>query len=251
MVGSSCCVVEARQLGQPLGAVGDRAVAAQAVDRPPPRGGRDPGARVGRHAVAPPRRDRRRERVLHRVLGELEVAGLADQRRPARRPLLAERALDGGRTTASAATRGGAASSDSVGAGRRAVVRPLARRAATGRTSIVPQRAVGMPRGVRERLVEVGALDEVEAGQHSLVTANGPSVISVSPSRTRTVVALSAERSALDVDQDARPRAGCGAAPGTAARPRRARPGRPRRPPPHTPAACTEPSLLQRRSPAP
>src|ERR671911_429014 len=30
--------IEARQLGQPLGAIGHRPVAAQAIDRPPPQG---------------------------------------------------------------------------------------------------------------------------------------------------------------------------------------------------------------------
>src|SRR4051794_327937 len=56
-----------------------RSVAPQAIDGPPPGGRRDPRPRTGRHAVAPPRRDRGLEGVLHRVLGQLEVAGLPDQ----------------------------------------------------------------------------------------------------------------------------------------------------------------------------
>jgi hypothetical protein len=42
--------------------------------------GRDqPGARVGRQAVARPLRQRRRERVLERLLGQVEVAEHPDQ----------------------------------------------------------------------------------------------------------------------------------------------------------------------------
>ena len=86
--------VQARQLGQPLGAIHDRSVPAQAIDRPPPRGGRDPGAGIGRDPVAPPRRDRGLEGVLHRVLGELEVARLADERRQHDRALVVEGARE-------------------------------------------------------------------------------------------------------------------------------------------------------------
>jgi hypothetical protein len=42
--------VQALQLGQARGAVRDRARAAQPIDRPPPRGGGDPRARVVRDA---------------------------------------------------------------------------------------------------------------------------------------------------------------------------------------------------------
>jgi len=86
--------VQARQLGQALGAIGHRTVPAQAIDRPPPGGGRDPRPRVGRNPVAPPHRDRRLERILHRVLGQLEIADLADQRGRRNRALVAKRARD-------------------------------------------------------------------------------------------------------------------------------------------------------------
>ncbi len=88
--------LDASELGEPLGPVGERAVAAQAVDRPAARGDGDPRAGVGGDAVARPGRDRAGERVLNGVLGELEVADVADQRRQHGRALLAERPLDGG-----------------------------------------------------------------------------------------------------------------------------------------------------------
>ena len=88
--------IQAGELGEAFGTVGERAVAAQPVDRAPASRDRDPGARVGRHAVARPGRDGGGERVLHRVLGELEVADVADERGQDLRPLGAEGALDGG-----------------------------------------------------------------------------------------------------------------------------------------------------------
>jgi hypothetical protein len=118
--------VQAHQLGKAVGAVGHRPVPAQAVDRPPPGGGGDPRPRVGRDAVAPPLRDGGLERVLHRVLGQLEVADLADQRGEDDRALLAERAGDGVR--------------DRI---RPAHTRENSPAGITGRTSIVPQRAIG------------------------------------------------------------------------------------------------------------
>jgi hypothetical protein len=88
--------VQAHQLRQPLRAVGHRPVAAQAVDRPPPGRCGDPRARVGRHAVAPPDRHGRLERVLDRILGQLEITDLTDQRGQHDCALLAERLRDGG-----------------------------------------------------------------------------------------------------------------------------------------------------------
>ena len=71
------------------------ALAAQAIDRLAPRRGGDPGARVGRHAVARPRGQRDGEGVLERVLGQLEVAAeMADQRGEDASGLLAEGPLD-------------------------------------------------------------------------------------------------------------------------------------------------------------
>ena len=42
-------------------------------------GGDEPGARVRGNAVARPLLDRGRERVVHRLLGEIEIAEQADQ----------------------------------------------------------------------------------------------------------------------------------------------------------------------------
>jgi hypothetical protein len=71
--------IEAHELGQTLGAIGHRAVAVQAVDRAPPRRDGEPGARPGGNAVARPRGEGGGEGVLHRVLGQLEVADMADE----------------------------------------------------------------------------------------------------------------------------------------------------------------------------
>ena len=140
--------VQARQLGQPLGAIGHRPVPAQAIDRPPPRGGRDPRPRVGRDPVAPPHRDRRLERVLHRVLGQLEVAGLPDQGGQHDRPLVAKRARDRGRDRvgrlhAAAHARFLTSSSDTSTPASRATFNHSSA-GMTGRTSTVPQRAIGI-----------------------------------------------------------------------------------------------------------
>jgi hypothetical protein len=53
--------------------------ATQAVDRLEPARRDQPGARLVRHAVARPAFQRGRERVVHRLLGEVEVAEQADQ----------------------------------------------------------------------------------------------------------------------------------------------------------------------------
>jgi hypothetical protein len=58
-----------------------RAIAPQPVDRAGARHGDDPGQRIARDAVALPPLDGRRERVLDRFLGQVPVAGGADQRR--------------------------------------------------------------------------------------------------------------------------------------------------------------------------
>jgi hypothetical protein len=89
---------------QALDPVGDATLAAQAVDRPAPRRGGDPGARAGRDAVARPRRHRSGERVLEGVLGEPDVADLPDQRRENSGALLAEGPLDGVHAVAGAPT---------------------------------------------------------------------------------------------------------------------------------------------------
>ena len=137
--------LEGHQLGQPLGAVGHRPVPAQAIDRAPPRGGRDPCPRIGRDAVAPPHRDRGLERVLHRVLGQLEVAGLPDQRGQHDRPFVAERARDRGRERGLSCSRSRQVIDRLVGHVDPGLARhpqPLPG-VTTGRTSTVPQPAIG------------------------------------------------------------------------------------------------------------
>ncbi len=64
--------LESRERG-----IGERALAllaAQPVDRAPPRGQRDPRRRVRRHAVARPALERDDERILDRLFGAVEVA---------------------------------------------------------------------------------------------------------------------------------------------------------------------------------
>ena len=95
------------------------------------------------HAVAPPRRDRARERVLHGVLGQLEVADLPDQGREHDGSLLAERLGDRGRDGVVAHARLRLSSSDSSSPSRLAVSDHHST-GTTGRTSTVPQRAGGI-----------------------------------------------------------------------------------------------------------
>ncbi len=88
--------IEPHQLRQPICSIRDRPVAAHPIDRPPPRGDREPRPRPGGDAVAPPRADRVGERVLHGILRQLKVAHMSDQRRQHRRALRAKRFLDRG-----------------------------------------------------------------------------------------------------------------------------------------------------------
>jgi hypothetical protein len=80
---------------QLLGLRDEPAGPAQPIDGPVAGRRRDPRPRVRRHAVAGPALERRDERVLDCLLGEIEVADRPDEGRvdPAR--LLAEQALDG------------------------------------------------------------------------------------------------------------------------------------------------------------
>ena len=87
-------LVEAYELCKALGAIRHRAVAAQAIDRAPPRRDREPRTRIRRNAVARPRRERGRIGVLDRVLGQLEIAHMTNQSRQHGRPLVAKRAGD-------------------------------------------------------------------------------------------------------------------------------------------------------------
>ena len=77
--------------GEQLGLARERPLAPEPVDRAVARGRDDPGARVARHAVARPALERDREGVLHRVLGELEVAEDAGEDGDCTAPLLADR----------------------------------------------------------------------------------------------------------------------------------------------------------------
>jgi hypothetical protein len=83
------------RLEQP-GLLGERAVAADAVDRAVARDRDQPGARVVGRPVARPALGRDRERVLGGLLGELEVAEEADQGRQDAPPLVAEGLLEDG-----------------------------------------------------------------------------------------------------------------------------------------------------------
>ena len=73
---------------------GERAIAADAVDRAVARGRHQPGARVGRRAVARPALGGDRERLLGGLLGEVEVAEEADQGGEDAAPLVAEGLLE-------------------------------------------------------------------------------------------------------------------------------------------------------------
>ena len=89
------------QSRQQLRLAGERALAPDAVDRTVAGGGDDPGGGIPRGALAGPAFECGRERVLHRVLGELEVAEDANQDRDGPAPLLAEDRLDGGHCSTS------------------------------------------------------------------------------------------------------------------------------------------------------
>jgi hypothetical protein len=73
---------------------GEGAVASQAVDRAVARGDREPGAGIGRRAVARPALGGVREGVLGGFLGQVEVAEVADQAGEDAAPLVAEDLLE-------------------------------------------------------------------------------------------------------------------------------------------------------------
>src|SRR5205807_1573629 len=70
------------------------AVATDAVDRPVARGRDDPGTGVARAPVAWPALERRRERILDGVLGQLEVADRPCEDADGTAPLLPEDLFD-------------------------------------------------------------------------------------------------------------------------------------------------------------
>jgi hypothetical protein len=82
-----------RQVEQ-CGRGGEPALAADVVDRSVARRRQQPGTRVGGRAVARPALGGDRERLLDRLLGEVEVAEEADQADEDTAPLVAEDLLE-------------------------------------------------------------------------------------------------------------------------------------------------------------
>jgi hypothetical protein len=138
----------------------ERPVAADPVDRPVAGRCHEPGARVVGQAVARPPFGRDRERLLRGFLGEVEVAEEADQRGEDAAPLLPEDLLR--------------------------------QRSTNGRTSTAPVRAPGMRPATSIAASRSSASKRKKPPSASFVSAYGPSVVSVSPFWTRTVVAVSA-----------------------------------------------------------
>src|SRR6185436_7915767 len=136
------------------------------VDRPVARGRHDPGAGVVRDPRRRPAIDRRRERVLYRVLGALQVAEDAGQDGDAPRPFLC---ID-----------------------RR---QPIGQRTINGRISSVPYSAAGTRAAMRIASSRSGRSVTKIPPSCSFVSANGPSVTIVSPSTTRTTLAVDASES--------------------------------------------------------
>ena len=77
-----------------LGLLAEAPPPAHAIDRAVPRRGRDPRPGIGRDAPDGPRLECGDERVLDRLLGEVEVAEDADERRDRPALLFAEQAVD-------------------------------------------------------------------------------------------------------------------------------------------------------------
>ena len=144
-------------------------VPAQPVQRAVARHRRQPGARPARDPVAPP------------------CPSAPSRTHPARTPR-----RDPSRRSSRSAWRRPCPTRAAERLGQRRVPQRRSRRV-TG--VMLPERpdldrAEPRPPGACrhvERLVEVGALDDVEAATCSLVSANGPSTSSTSPPRTRTV----------------------------------------------------------------
>lgn len=113
---------------------------AQSVDRVPARRGGDPGYGGGGHARAGPVLERLRERVMQRLLGEIEVAEDADQRGEDATRLLAEDPLHGlqGQVHAKREARGPRSR------GPQRTPGPQASMSHTGRTSTQPYLAEGI-----------------------------------------------------------------------------------------------------------
>ena len=148
-------------------------------------GRRDPGGRVVGRAVHRPVLERDHERVLERLLGEIEVAECSDEAREHEPRLLTEHLLDRRSRVAHTPSLAGAAATR--------VGRPAASAERPDRPDLDRSRdRPGHPRRDLDRGVEVGAVDEVVAaqlllglgerpvGDDHLVAAHAPS----SPSRS-------------------------------------------------------------------
>ena len=139
-----------------------RRLAAQPVDRAVARRGDDPAGRARRQPALGPAPHRLGERVLDRLLGDVDVAEDADQDGHRAAVLLAEDTLD---VHVSRVRRTGGP-----------------RSAASMASAILPAHASAASRS--------GASMIVKPPTCSLPSANGPSVSSVSPSWWRTTVAV-------------------------------------------------------------
>ena len=160
-------VVLARELLQPceeLHLLAKDAIAPDAVDRAVLRGRDDPGRGVARVALSRPALERRRERVLDGVLGELEVAERAGEDPDSVSPLLPEDLLDACLQTSS------------LGHDRPDLDRPVIRGRDLARDRIASSRS--------------GSSTTKSPPMISFVSGKGPSVTSRSPSRTRTTLAV-------------------------------------------------------------
>src|ERR1019366_3475683 len=141
---------------------GQCAIAADAIDRAVARRRHQPGTGVGRSSVARPALRGDRKGLRRGFLGEIEVAEEADQRSEDASPLLAEGLLQ-----------------DRY-------------HSMIGRTSIAPPMlAAGIRAASSIAASRSSASKKRKPPIASLSSANGPSVVSVVPSCTRTVVAVS------------------------------------------------------------
>ena len=140
------------------------ALAAQPVDRLVARDPGDPGAGVVGDAVARPALERDHERLLHRLLGEVEVAEDADQAgdRPPR--LVPEQAVDEPDRRARSGASGGRVRR------RRGLVEALVVHHRANLDDAALERDLPRP---LERLVEVLALEQVEAAELLLRLGEG------------------------------------------------------------------------------
>src|SRR5947209_9267735 len=137
---------------------GQNAFAADPIDRPPPPGGDQPRARRGRDPVARPAFRRDRERLLGGLLGEVEIAEEAAQGSEDITPLVAEDPLE-------------------------SPVTQDCCHSWVGRISIAPPiRVAGIRAATSIAASRSSASNVKKPSSASLVSTNGPSVVSVLPS---------------------------------------------------------------------